>query len=180
MLAQRKLNNAGAITNHCGLPNHPERVKKLNAALQLTTSLAKMSALTKATKEQGRCKADTELMDLAPASLVKLNSEKVNGGVTKLSNKEILSISFRFFDCMFKEANPKPVIVAGLKELIAAQLTAFPAAAALLPARGRASNTCPKSPANRLATAADGTDLALLCLSDLSTSLYRSPSSAAL
>jgi hypothetical protein len=26
-LAQRKLNNAGAITNHCGLENHPGRVK---------------------------------------------------------------------------------------------------------------------------------------------------------
>ena len=25
-LAQRKLNNAGAITNHCGLQNNPERV----------------------------------------------------------------------------------------------------------------------------------------------------------
>ena len=25
-LAQRKLNNAGAITNHCGLQNNPERL----------------------------------------------------------------------------------------------------------------------------------------------------------
>ena len=30
-LAQRKLNNTGAITNHCRLQNHPERVKKLLA-----------------------------------------------------------------------------------------------------------------------------------------------------
>jgi hypothetical protein len=31
---------------------------------------------------------------------------------------------------MYKEANPKPVLVAGLKGLIAAQLTVFSAAAA--------------------------------------------------
>jgi hypothetical protein len=112
-LAQRKLNNAGAITNHCGLQNHPGRVKKLLAAAQLAASLAEISALTKATKEQGKCKADTELMDLAPASLVKLNSEKVNGDLTELSKKEIRAISFHFFGCMYKEANPKPVLVLG-------------------------------------------------------------------
>jgi hypothetical protein len=38
-LAQQKLNNAGAITNHCGLQNHPERAKQLLAALQLKHSL---------------------------------------------------------------------------------------------------------------------------------------------
>jgi hypothetical protein len=62
--------------------------------------------------------------------LVKLNSEKVNGDVTELSKKEIFAISFRFFGCMYKEASPKPVLVAGLKGLIVAQLTALPAAAA--------------------------------------------------
>ena len=62
--------------------------------------------------------------------MVKLNSEKVNGGMTKLTKKEICAISFRFFGCMYKEANPKPVLVAGLKGLIAAQLTALPAAVA--------------------------------------------------
>ena len=65
-LAQRKLNNAGAITNNCGLQNNPERVQKLLAAVQLTAYLAEISSLTKATKEQGKCKADTELIDLAP------------------------------------------------------------------------------------------------------------------
>jgi hypothetical protein len=79
---------------------------------------------------QGKCKAVSELMDLAPASLVKLNSEKVNGDVTKLSKKEICAIPFRFFGCMYKEANPKPVLVAGLTGLIAAQLKVPPAAAA--------------------------------------------------
>ena len=122
-----------------GLQNHPERVKKLLAALQLTTSLAEVLALTKATKEQGKCKADSELMDLAPASLVKLSSEKVNGDVTQLSKKKICAISFRFFGCMCKDANPKPVLVAGLKGLIAAQLTALPEAAAAATAAAPAS-----------------------------------------
>ena len=43
-LAQRKLNNAGAITKHCGLQNHPARVQKLLAAFELTASLAEISA----------------------------------------------------------------------------------------------------------------------------------------
>jgi hypothetical protein len=62
--------------------------------------------------------------------LVKLNSEKVNGDLTKHSKKEICAISFRYLGSVHKEANPKPVLVAGLKGLIAAQLTALPAAAA--------------------------------------------------
>ena len=61
---------------------------------------------------------------------MKLNSEKVNVDLTELSKKEISAIFFRYFGCMYKEANPKPVLVAGLKGLIAAQLTALPSAAA--------------------------------------------------
>jgi hypothetical protein len=68
-------------------------------------------------------------MGLVPASLVKLNSEKVNGDVTKLSKKEICAVSFRFFGCMYKEANPKPVLVLGLQSLIGAQPAVLPAAA---------------------------------------------------
>ena len=74
-LAQRKLNNAGAITNHCGLQNHPSRIKKLLAALELTASLAEIRALTKANKTKEKWKADTAMMDLAPAALVKLNGK---------------------------------------------------------------------------------------------------------
>jgi hypothetical protein len=129
-LAQHKLNNAGAITSHCGLQNIPERAQKLLAAVQLTASLAEISALTKATKEQGKSKADSEQIDLAPASLVKLNSEKANGNFTKHSKKRICAISFRYLGCMYNEANPKPVLVAGLKGLDAAQLTALPATVA--------------------------------------------------
>ena len=74
-LAKRKLNTAGNITSHCGLQNHPERVKKLISALELTASLAEISALTKANKHKDKCEADTELLDLAPASLQKLLGE---------------------------------------------------------------------------------------------------------
>ena len=66
------------------------------AALQLMTSFAGISALTKATKEQGKCKADTKLMDLAPASLVKLNSKKVKGDMTKLPKKRTSRSPFVF------------------------------------------------------------------------------------
>ena len=86
-LAKRKLNTAGAIKSHCGLQNHPERVNKLMSALELTASIAEISALTKANKDKDKCKADNELLDLAPASLQKLLGEKLKGDVTKLTKK---------------------------------------------------------------------------------------------
>jgi hypothetical protein len=89
-------------------------------------------------------------MDLAPASLVKLNSEKVNGDLTKLSKKEICAISFRFFGCMYKEANLKPVLVAGLKGLIAAQLTVLPAVAAAAATAAAAAAAVPVAATRRL------------------------------
>jgi len=107
-LARRKLNNTGAITNHCGLQNHPERIKRLLSALELTASLAEISALAKSNKDDEKCIADTELMDMAPASLLKLNSEKVNGDMSKLKKKEICTIFFRYSGSLVKEAsNPK-------------------------------------------------------------------------
>ena len=60
--------------------------------------------LAKASKEKGKCKADTGLMDFAPAALAKLDSDKVNGDVSKLTKKEICAVSFRFFGCLVKEA----------------------------------------------------------------------------
>ena len=97
---------------------------------RITASLAEISALTKANKHKEKCKADTELLDLAPASLQKLLGEKLKGDVTKLTKKEICAISFRHFGTMYKEANPKPVLVSGLEGLIAAQPLVLPAAAA--------------------------------------------------
>ena len=85
------------------------------SALELTVSIAEISALTKANKDKDKCKADTELLDLAPASLQKLLGEKLKGDVTKLTKKEICAISFRYFGTIYKEANPKPVLVSGLE-----------------------------------------------------------------
>ena len=86
--------------------------------------------LAKASKEKDKCKADTGLMDFAPAALAKLDSDKVNGDVSKLTKKEICAFSFRFFGCLVKEALPKPTLVTGLEGLIAAQATVLPAAVA--------------------------------------------------
>jgi hypothetical protein len=72
-LAQRKLSNVDAINSHCGMQNNPERIKKLLSALELTASLAEISALSKANKAKGKCTADTKLMDSAPPALAKLN-----------------------------------------------------------------------------------------------------------
>ena len=133
-LAQRKLNNAGAITNHCGVQNHPARINKLLSALELTASLAEISALSKANKDQDKCKADTALMDLAPAALVKLNSDKLSGDVTKLTRKEICALSFRYFGTMYKESTPKPTLATGLAGLMSAQPGILVAAAATVAA----------------------------------------------
>ena len=150
-LAKRKLNTAGAIKSHCGLQNHPERVNKLMSALELTASIAEISALTKANKDKDKCKADTELLDLAPASLQKLLGEKLKGDVTKLTKKEICAISFRYFGTIYKEANPKPVLVSGLEGLIAAQPLVLPEAAAA--AAAGAPTAAPASPVATVATA---------------------------
>ena len=90
------------------------RIKKLLSALELTASLAEISALSKASTDYDKRKTDTELMDLAPTALVKLNSEK-------LTKKEICALSFRFFGTLYKEANSKAVLVSGLEGLIGAQ-----------------------------------------------------------
>jgi ribosomal protein L12E/L44/L45/RPP1/RPP2 len=139
-LAQRKLNNVGAITNHCGLQNHPSRIKKLVAALELSASLAEISALTKANKAKDKRIADTGLMDLAPAALTKF-LKKHDSVVNKLTKTEICAISFRFFGAMLKESNPKPVLVAGLEGLISAQPDVLSAAAASAAAAAAAAGT---------------------------------------
>ena len=128
-LAKRKLNNVGAITSHCGIQNHPERVSKLVNALHLTSSLAEISAQKKATKDQEKRMGDAELMDLAPAALTKLNSEKVNGDVSKLTKRDICAISLRFFAAFQKESEPKATLVSALKGLIETQRTALVIAA---------------------------------------------------
>ena len=114
-LARRKLNNTGAITSHCGLQNQPERVKKLLSALELTASIAEISALTKASKVKDKSTADAKLLDQAPAALAKFNAK--SGDVTKLQKKGICAIAFRYFGTMLKEADAKPNLVTELQGL---------------------------------------------------------------
>ena len=73
-------------------------------------------------------------MDFAPAALATLDSDKVNGDVSKLTKKEICAVSFRFFGCLVKETLPKPTLVTSLEGLIAAQATVLPAAVAAIAA----------------------------------------------
>ena len=108
-----------------------------------------ISALTKAKKHKDKSKADTELPGLAPASLQKPLGEK--GDVAMLTKKEICAISFRHFGTMYKEANPKPVLVSDLEGLIAAQPLVLPAAAAAVAAGAPAA--APAAPAAPAATA---------------------------
>ena len=145
-LAQRKLNNAGAITNHCRLQISPARIKKLLSALELTASLAEINALTTSNKESEKCKADTELMDISPATLVKFYSDKIKQDVSKLTKKEICALSLRFFGVLHKESNPKPWLISALQGLITSQpavLTNAHAAAAGAPSTATATEPEP-------------------------------------
>lgn len=127
-LAKRKLNNTGAITSHCGIQNHPERVSKLINALQLTASLAEISAQNKATKDLDKRNANTALMENGPEALTKLSS--VNGEVSKLTKKEICAISLRYFAVPQKESDSKAALTSALNGLIQEQPTVLVIAAA--------------------------------------------------
>ena len=118
-LAQRKLNNSGAITSHCGLQNQPERIKKLKDALRLTASLAEISAGAKQEKAKIKAKETSGLLQSADAALQRFRNK--NSDIEKLTKKEICAISFRFFGVQLKDASAKPTLVLSLQGLIAAQ-----------------------------------------------------------
>ena len=127
-LARRKLNNTGAITNHCGLQNHPERINKLLGALQLTASIAQIHAGAIAAKEAAKKNGDFELMSMAYPALMKLHLKKNN--VDALNKKEICAISFRYFLTMLKAADKKTMLVKTLQELMIARPNVIPEAVA--------------------------------------------------
>ena len=118
-LAQRKLNNSGAITSHCGLQNQPERIKKLKDALELTASLAEISAGAKKEKAKVKAKETSGLLQSAAAALQKFVSK--GNDLDKLTKKDICAISFRYFGVKLKEVGSKPTLVTSLQELITAQ-----------------------------------------------------------
>jgi hypothetical protein len=118
-LAQRKLNNSGAITSHCGLQNKPERIKKLKDALELTASLAEISARAKQEKAKIKAKETSGLLQSADAALQKFRNK--NSDIEKLTKNEICAISFRFFGVQLKDASAKPTLALSLQGLIAAQ-----------------------------------------------------------
>ena len=97
-------------------------------------------------------------MDMAPVSLLKLNSEKANGDMSKPKKKEVCAISFRYFGSLVKEANPKAVLLAGLEVLVsarpailleaaAAAATTLAVLAALAPAAPALAAPVPAAPA---------------------------------
>ena len=118
-LAQRKLNNSGAITNHCGLQNQPERIKKLKDALELTASLAEISAGAKQEKTKLKAKETSCLLGSADAAMQKFLSNGKDLG--KLCKTEICAISFRYFGVQLKESVTKGTLVSSLQGLITSQ-----------------------------------------------------------
>jgi len=118
-LARRTLNNTGAITNHCGLMNHPERISKLMSALQLASSIAQIHAGTTVAKQVAKKNADFALMSTAYPALMKLKLKANN--VSAISKKDICAISFRYFLTMLKEADTKIMLVKALEGLILAR-----------------------------------------------------------
>ena len=101
------------------LRNQPERIKKLKDALELTASLAEISAGAKQEKAKTKAKETSGLLQSADAALQKLFSK--SNDIDKLTKKEICAISFRFFGVQLKDAFAKPALVSSLQGLIAAQ-----------------------------------------------------------
>jgi len=127
-LAARKLNNTGAITNHCGLQNQPERIKLLKSALQLAKSMAEISAVASKSKLDAKKKAAVALLDVAYPALTKFHQKACD--VNKLNKNEVCAIAFRFFGTALKEADKKEILVAELQRLITARPTVIPDAIA--------------------------------------------------
>ena len=61
-LAKRKLDSIGDVKSHCGIANQPERIEKLQRALDLAVSI---SAISRAGKEAKKTKTDAETVLLS-------------------------------------------------------------------------------------------------------------------
>jgi hypothetical protein len=118
-LAQRKLNNTGAITSHSGIQNQPERIASLNKALQLAASMAEIKRVNKQKVDEEKSKATSCLLDCAPAAAVKLLAAESNP--KKLTKNEIVSVAMRYFNKALPAAKSKALLVIALTDLIAAQ-----------------------------------------------------------
>ena len=127
-LAARRLNNTGAITNHCGLQNQPERIKLLKSALQLAKSIAEINAGAKKSKLDAKKKADVALLNVAYPALLKYTQKASD--VNRLNKNEVCAIAFRFFGTMLKEADKKEILVAKLQQMITARPSVIPDAIA--------------------------------------------------
>ena len=90
-LAKRKLDSVGDIRAHCGVQNDPERIQKLKAAAELSSSISEIARVDKAASVAKKIKACSSRLDDAPAALAKFKSKGEDP--KKLNKKEIVAIS---------------------------------------------------------------------------------------
>jgi hypothetical protein len=123
-LATRKLNQTGHVQHQCGLVNMEDKVPKLNNALQLSQSMATISNEQSNESAQKKIELQVVYGALAPSALAKLVAK--NGNPTKITKKEILSISFSVFRILEEEKHLKDILVEILMKHIDKDPTKIP------------------------------------------------------
>ena len=73
-MAKRKLDAMGNVRGTCGFANDPERLKRLKSQLQLADSLSEINKVTAEEKALKNSKDTAELVDKAPAAMLKLTT----------------------------------------------------------------------------------------------------------
>ena len=117
-LAKRKLDSMGNATGQCGVLNDAGRLVQLENQLQLAKSMAAISKQAQEATQQTKSLAATELLQLAPAAITKLQVAKSDPMQRYV--KEIEAIVLHSFNCT-KLSGDKKAKAAGLNRLMKAQ-----------------------------------------------------------
>ena len=115
-LAQRRLDAAGCINQHCNRANDPQRVQRLLAAQQMAKSMADVARAQQQEKREKAAAADAELLSCADAAIAKLKAKGLEA--SKLTMPEIRAVSWSAYRIKLKAAGVR-------KEELAAQLQGY-------------------------------------------------------
>ena len=119
-LAKRKLDTLGNLRGECGFANDPIRMKRLQAQVDLATSLAHIARATAKDKSTKQLVETRQLTEMAPEAIEKLKCSDLDPG--KLTKKQICAIAFTAFGGLqLKDSESKPSLVDKLAKLLAEQ-----------------------------------------------------------
>lgn len=121
-LSKRKLDALGNMRGTCGFANDPERLKRLQSQLELSSSLASIARAVAKERTESKSQQTAEMVALAPAAILKFVEKGEE--LDKLTKAEIKAIAFTHFGgAVLKDSDSKPVLVEQLRQLMTAQPT---------------------------------------------------------